>query len=951
MKFKLNSRRGSALVVTLSLLVALTLLVVGMTMLMRTEQKGAAMLDREMASRQLAQIGPLRVIATLRDSIPATLDNNRYYASMPGMVVGVDNSPASPIVRIGLLYSNGTNVAVISSTSLTVGVSLTHWMTVTATADKMFNINWHDVGSRAPIIPINNYYTINASNSLTSATNLAAIQVGWQYVTAPSDSGTVVIGRFAYWTDDEAAKINLNAAWRRSTPTSTLTVTDTSSIDLRSPGTLGAVEGIAPAGSIADNIRNARPAMGYYTPEHIKFVAGMTNDIYERNKFYFTNFGTPNFGTLSQGVLSPGYGTIGFIIPLTGLGSIHYGSFTSTSPSLSVGGIPNFGTFTFYKGVAPIGSTVFGVYRLGTEAEVDIFHRPKLPFNTLTVTGIGATMNPELYARLSSTASVSTTTSFTPAGTWTKVFPGIARDFIAKYPMYRTSGPTSVVQIPNTGGLQLMANMIEFTRGSHTQAVSAPLAVGGDLDGLPVLGGNLSYLGLKRTPHLNEVIGNGTASIYCDWAFFYSRYSWRVEVEIINPYTVTFTNYRLFYNITAEGESYNGTFNGPITSSGTISGLTIPPGYSKVEIGGEDVDEIVQDFWSDPIAPYCTIIRIKVNQLRLMTSNGFLRDYLAKPTVEAIFPGSVGNFVIVNDITGMPDYIFDPDSELIPYNTEFNTESASRAKAVGKDDPRVPTVWFSTGTGTPGAQNIGLTWNNGSKDSSEAGNVLTHSTFFHKEGPLQSLGELGYIHTGIPWRTLRMQPRSTHASETDAIPDWALWDIFKLGVDDYKSITPITGRININQRIIHASSDPAPLRLASIFALLGDIGGTSFIANNHTGSVSAALATGAPNFTQTGTFGPAALAGAILEVPAVTNNATTDAGAEHIARLIAPMVTSRSRQFTVYSVGQTIIDVNRNGLYDPDIDIISGETRLQTVIERDPILNVYRILYQRPFTE
>jgi hypothetical protein len=946
MKSLLASRRGSALVVTLSLLVALTLLVVGMTMLMRTEQKGAAMLDREMASRQLAQIGPLRVIATLRDSIPATLDNNRYYASMPGMVVGVDNSPASPIVRIGLLYSNGTNVAVISSTSLTVGVSLTHWMTVTATADKMFNINWHDVGTRAPIIPINNFYTINASNSLTSATNLAAIQVGWQYVTAPSDNGTVVIGRFAYWTDDEAAKININAAWRRSYPTSTLTVTDTSSIDLRSPGTLGAVEGIAPAGSIADNIRSNRPAVGYYTPEHIKFVPGMTTDIYERNKFYLTNFGTPNFGTLSQGTMSPGYGPSGFIILMTGLGSIHYGGSIAGTPPLSVGGIPNYGTFTYYKQVAPIGSTAFGVYRMGTESELDNFQRPRLPFNTMTVSGFGVTMNPELYARLSSTASVSTTTSFTPAGTWTKVFPSISKDFIAKYPMVQTTGHLLVTSIPNAGGFQLMANLMEFTRGSNTSAISAPLATTGTLAGLPVLNNQLGYLGLKRTAHLNEVIANGTATTEFDGFSYYAYYSWRVQVEFINPYNVTFNNYKLFYNISYDADdSLGAAFPNPGAISGTAT-VNIPPGYSIWEIGMSNVDEqYVGDIFSG--VGFTQNIYLKVNQLRLMNENGNLRDYLAQTQMNALKAG--GRFTVGMDLTVIQN--IDPEDDRNLYNAANSVEAASRADAIGKDDPRVPTVWQRTGTGTPGAQNSGLTWNNGSKDSSENGVVLNHSTFYHKEAPLQSLGELGYIHTGIPWRTLRMQPRSTHASETDAIPDWALWDIFKLGPDDYKTITPVTGRININQRLIHASSDPAPLRLASIFALLGDINGSSFIANNHTGSLSASMTMGAPNFTQTGTFGPAPLAGAILEVPAVTNNATTDAGAEHIARLIAPLVTARTRQFTVYSVGQTIIDVNRNGLYDPGIDIISGETRLQTVIERDPILNVYRIIYQRPFTE
>ncbi len=923
MKSTFASRSGSALVITLSLLVALTLLVVGMTMLMRTEQKGAAMLDREMASRQLAQIGWMNVIATLRDTIPTTLDNNRYYASMPGMVVGVDNSSAPSIVKIGLLYSNGTKVSVVNSTSLTAGVSLSNWMTVTP--DKMFNINHHDIGMRAPIIPLNDFYTLSSVSSLASGPNIAAIQVGWRYVTAPSADGTMVIGRFAYWTDDEATRININSAWRRSVPSST-TVIDTSSIDVRSPGTLGAIEGIAPAGSIADNIRNYRnwPVSTFHTLDQLKFVNGMTSDIYERNKFYFTNYGTPNFGSLSTGGLS---------ITLAGVGSIHFGGGAGTAA------VPNYGTYTFYRGVGVIGSTAFGVYRVGTETEVDVFHRPKLNYNTLTVTGFGATMNPELYARLSSTASVSTTTSFTPAGTWSRVFPGITKDFLSKYPMTETSGQNATSVIGNASGFQLMANMIEFTRGSNTNAVSAPLAATGTHEGLPVLNNQLGYLGLKRTPHLNEVIGNGTSTTEFDGSEYTSRYSWRVQIEVINPYNVTFNNCQIFYRISyAAFDSIAASlYPNPGTLTATLT-ANIPPGYSILEIGMQNADELVGP---DPV--YATDIYIKVHQLRLMNENGYLRDYLALKHFNALFTHVRGMQIAMNTAG-----IFDSDPAT--YNADNQTEDPSRANSLGKDDPRVPNIWNRGGSGTPNAQNNGLTWNNGSKDSSESGVALTHSTFFHKELPLTSLGELGYIHTGIPWRTLRMQPRSNHSSETDAIPDWALWDIFKL-VDDYKSITPVTGKINVNQRIIHASSDSPPQRLAPAFALLGDIGGIFQIANNNTGSLAAAIVAGATNFTQTGTFGPSPFGGAILEVASITNNATTDAGAEHIARLIAPLVTARSRRFTVWSVGQTIIDVNRNGFYDIGIDIISGESRLQTTIERDPITNVYRVLYQRPFSE
>jgi|GEM_PF-3126175 len=958
MKSTFASRSGSALVITLSLLVALTLLVVGMTMLMRTEQKGAAMLDREMASRQLAQIGWMNVIATLRDTIPATLDNNRYYASMPGMVVGVDNSSAPSIVKIGLLYSNGTKVSVVNSTSLTAGVSLSNWMTVTP--DKMFNINHHDIGMRAPIIPLNDFYTLSSVSSLASGPNIAAIQVGWRYVTAPSADGTMVIGRFAYWTDDEATRININSAWRRSVPSST-TVIDTSSIDVRSPGTLGAIEGIAPAGSIADNIRNYRnwPVSTFHTLDQLKFVNGVTEDIYERNKFYFTNYGTPNHGTLSQGTLSLGYGANGFVITMAGAGSFHYGGFTAGSPSLSVGGIVNHGTFSFIRqSGAPVGSTAFGVYYVGTEAEVDIFQRPRLNYNTLTVTagGIGATMNPELYVRLSSTQVYSGTNAFTPAGTWTKLFPGTTRDLLAKYPIKRSSSISPYITSATSAndGLQLIANLIAFTKDSSSPPIAGSISTtAGDVNyGIPMLNSDFGYLGVAKTVYLNEVAFNAVGTLIGTGGFApRSTFTGTVwcSVEIINPYNVALGDgFQVEASITAyiACNSTNYSLTMPATIPLPAGG--IPPNSYHVLVASVPY----QFGLSGGTTSWTTYaFRANVQQIRLVETAGVptsLRDYLTGGTWAAAFGGGAGATFIMNLTKGSVD-----------------TYTPSRATGVSKDDPRVPSVWYgpvstpsaySTTCGTTtssGMVNSVLTWGNTGADGVEGTDPAFHSTFYVHGTVVPSLGYLGYVHTGTPWRTLRFRPRTSASSnppDSSSVPDWAILDIFKLGGDD-KAITPSTGKININQLILHASSGSPPIRRAPFIALLSDIGGILGINNNQTGSLTDAMISGATNFTQTGTFGPAPLAGAIFEVASLTNNATTDAGAEHIARLIAPLVTARSRRFTVWSVGQTIIDVNRNGFYDIGIDIISGESRLQTTIERDPITNVYRVLYQRPFSE
>jgi hypothetical protein len=79
------------------------------------------------------------------------------------------------------------------------------------------------------------------------------------------------------------------------------------------------------------------------------------------------------------------------------------------------------------------------------------------------------------------------------------------------------------------------------------------------------------------------------------------------------------------------------------------------------------------------------------------------------------------------------------------------------------------------------------------------------SNFVIAERGMQSIGELGFVHTGRPWRSLSLQrygaqpdERQTGSSipkppyDITAIPDWAILDIFTVNTP------PIYGRVNIN---------------------------------------------------------------------------------------------------------------------------------------------------------
>lgn len=77
------------------------------------------------------------------------------------------------------------------------------------------------------------------------------------------------------------------------------------------------------------------------------------------------------------------------------------------------------------------------------------------------------------------------------------------------------------------------------------------------------------------------------------------------------------------------------------------------------------------------------------------------------------------------------------------------------------------------------------------------------SNFAIAEGGMRSLGELGFIHTGRPWRSLSLQYYGAQADEkvsghdvmgksTRSIPDWVILDLFSV------NSPPIYGRVNIN---------------------------------------------------------------------------------------------------------------------------------------------------------
>ncbi len=227
-------------------------------------------------------------------------------------------------------------------------------------------------------------------------------------------------------------------------------------------------------------------------------------------------------------------------------------------------------------------------------------------------------------------------------------------------------------------------------------------------------------------------------------------------------------------------------------------------------------------------------------------------------------------------------------------------------------------------------------------------------------GMVTSAGELGFIHTGIessyqdlttkatvptgvPWRTLRLQPNS---QDTKVVPDWAFMDLFTAPVivpTQASGIfapheTTAAGRININalaQPYGDVTLFSSPLqRITPLVALLTgvpkDLTGTAITATeaktiaqniyNHT------LATKGKSYPGSSTL--ATVYDSPGEVVEISGVADKGEESEAVIRGIANLITARGSVFTIYSIGQSLQQTRTGGLR------VTAEQRHQTMLER-----------------
>jgi len=292
------------------------------------------------------------------------------------------------------------------------------------------------------------------------------------------------------------------------------------------------------------------------------------------------------------------------------------------------------------------------------------------------------------------------------------------------------------------------------------------------------------------------------------------------------------------------------------------------------------------------------------------------------------------------------------------------TTTMDRMLTVETDDPRAnshPDDWMTNvnGGNTLGAVNSRSSLGNDplgtvqpQQDTDEDGKITDASLYMpqpkgvgrnddsHDGGRVASVGELGYVSTGndaqdgsTPWRTLRLQPNNY--ADATTLPDWALLDLFTVPNSSNGTLdsmmkphdTSIGGRLNVNSHVQpfdHVSRDRGLVALVA--GSSADPAAVEAIAANIYNRVPA---TGGKIYgypwRPSSTENVYDTTGEICEIKGVADGGEAS---EALVREIGSLITTRGGVFSVYTVGQSLKQTRSGGLK------VTAEQRYHAVVER-----------------
>jgi len=306
LRSQVSNRSGVALVLTLSILVLITILVVGFATLMTTERSVAKSSYQTVVARAIALNGRDLAVARLRAALESGAGTGKTWAVQPGKITVVQINPSTGALSVdtsveGDLYSKSN----LSGNNSTGTVDLNE-------------------SSLSGVYPVSGPIGGNGSAPVLNLEWINILTDGSSTLTGANATNSA-IGRFAFWMDDESAKVNINTAsgmsydiiesnatggtagdWTPDTDSDSyadpINIAESkpassgnSTWDARSdgPGQPTEVDLTALPGfttSMAGNIAAHARQIPYLEPRGILSISGMNATVYENNKFALTHY-------------------------------------------------------------------------------------------------------------------------------------------------------------------------------------------------------------------------------------------------------------------------------------------------------------------------------------------------------------------------------------------------------------------------------------------------------------------------------------------------------------------------------------------------------------------------------------------------------------------------------------------------------------------------------------
>jgi hypothetical protein len=868
------NRDGMALIMTIIILSMITIMVLGLATLVSNEVvTSGAHLDRARA-QSYSQMGVNMVTGVLREN---TADPARVWATFPGaLLVPEKNAVGKDLIKLRRQIPLHSGIPSAAAQAMDPKDPL-------APA----NLNIQTFNDQDPPTHL---ITDQTTNPNDPSTPVASMPLRWVYV---RQDGTLedtekpdltkkdnpLTGRFAWWTDDDSTKININTAWKRNSPTggtgveNPFTASHPTSVNLLSLLQYG------------------------MTPEMVDLIhAQVAPDPYD-----YTN--VRRF-------------------------------FNSVREVRALGGQD--ADFT-----TMLNRAKFEITHYSHDPDTTFFNEPRI---VLTTDKEKAKGRPFLDIRKTGVTDMWDPIAHIDPGKLAKTIE-MLNSYLKRtdWPM----APNSSFQAKYYAGkperlTQLSLNIINYVRskesaGEPTTKAVIPVrgeqAPGGAFTLMEVATSANAFIGITRGPKITEMAlwVDGTAGTD-------GRYVAKYKLEIHLP-----KNFGLdSIDLTTLGLYLSAT-------GGGVDGLPQEKPITRAEIEGGQRILKAGGYASITRTDYVKMTSGRPSQVSLRYAIAKVRRLDVAPLGTAAPCKLDDTGVMEQNVTSIE--VDDPcvNTHRNDWKKRENGNSFGRqndGKSGGKD---ISTLGTASAT-TP------------RQDTDKDGKITDISMQMpppagspgNESGVVDSVGELGFIHTGmesgagagIPWRTLRLQPNEDAPT---MVPDWAFMDLFTVPVDVPERVrgvfaphdTSTAGRININSQVQPYGTSEMTHPLERQLPLVALLAGVPKDSNSPNSVVDIATAreiaghiyrrdlamrdNGVPIGKEYGYKLGYDSPGEIVEIEGVADGGEES---EAVVRGIANLITTRGSVYTIYTVGQTLKQTRNGNL------TVTAESRQQTMLER-----------------